>query len=51
VKVKYLLKRRKTEIMDVVAYTKKANKELGWEPKVSFDDGLKRYINWYKKNI
>lgn len=24
-------------------------KNLGWTPKVSFDEGLKRTINWYKK--
>lgn len=27
----------------------KAKKELDWEPKVSFEDGLKMYIEWYKK--
>lgn len=26
-----------------------AKKELGWEPKVSFEEGLKRYIEWYKE--
>ena len=26
-----------------------ARKELGWEPRVSFEEGLKRYIEWYKK--
>lgn len=25
-----------------------AKKELGWEPKVSFEEGIKRYIEWYK---
>lgn len=25
-----------------------AKKELGWEAKTSFDDGLSRYIKWYK---
>jgi nucleoside-diphosphate-sugar epimerase len=25
----------------------RANKELGWEPKVSFEEGLRRYIEWY----
>jgi GDP-L-fucose synthase len=24
-------------------------KELGWSAKVSFDDGLKRTMDWYKK--
>jgi UDP-glucose 4-epimerase len=26
----------------------KAKKELGWEPKVDFEEGLRRYIEWYK---
>jgi UDP-glucose 4-epimerase len=25
--------------------------ELGWEPKVDFDEGVRRYIEWYKKSI
>ena len=23
-------------------------KQLGWEPKISLDEGLKRTLNWYK---
>ena len=26
-----------------------AKKELGWEPKVSFEEGVRRYIDWYKR--
>lgn len=26
-----------------------AKKELGWEPKVYFEEGLKRYIDWYRQ--
>lgn len=26
-----------------------AKKELGWEPRVSFKEGLSRYIKWYKE--
>ncbi len=26
-----------------------AKKELGWEPKVNFEEGLKKYIAWYKE--
>lgn len=29
--------------------SEKAKKELGWELKVSFEEGLKRYIQWYKE--
>jgi len=26
-----------------------ARKELGWAPKVSFEEGLKRYVKWYQQ--
>lgn len=29
----------------------KAKKELGWEPKVDLEEGIRRYIEWYKNNI
>lgn len=28
----------------------KASRELGWEPKINFDDGLKKTIEWYLAN-
>ena len=28
----------------------KAKDELGWEPKVDFEEGVKRYIEWYRQN-
>ncbi|HKX84719.1 MAG TPA: dTDP-glucose 4,6-dehydratase [Pyrinomonadaceae bacterium] len=28
----------------------KAEKELGWKPQVTWDDGLRRTIDWYKEN-
>ena len=30
---------------------KKAKNMLGWEPKISFEEGLIRTIEWYKKYI
>ena len=30
--------------------TDKAKKELGWEPRVDFEEGLRRYIEWYKNS-
>lgn len=29
----------------------KAKKELGWEPKVNLEDGVRKYIEWYKQSI
>ncbi len=40
--------RRKNEIMNVIANINKAKKELGWAPEVRLEEGLSRYINWYK---
>lgn len=31
--------------------SKLAKEELGWEPKISFEEGVKRYIKWYKKEV
>ena len=29
----------------------KAEKELGWRKKVSFDEGIRKTVEWYRKNI
>jgi len=29
----------------------KARKELNWEPKVSLEEGIARYIGWYKEDV
>tara|TARA_R100000278_G_scaffold123274_1_gene112587 strand:- start:8514 stop:9473 length:960 start_codon:yes stop_codon:yes gene_type:complete len=31
--------------------SEKAHAELGWQPKTTIDDGIKKTIAWYKKNI
>lgn len=48
--VAYKNKTRKTEIANTVANIKKAKNKLGWEPKVSIEDGIKRYVEWYRLN-
>ena len=29
----------------------KAKRELGWQPRVDIEEGIKRYIDWYKSHI
>ena len=29
----------------------RTRKELGWEPNVDFEEGVRKYIEWYKKTI
>jgi dTDP-glucose 4,6-dehydratase len=29
----------------------KAEKELGWSPKIHFEQGIELTIDWYKKNV
>lgn len=43
-------KLRRHEIMDLVADTTKLNSLIDWKPQVSFADGLKKTVNWYKKH-
>lgn len=33
----------------VIVSASKAKKELGWEPKVDLEEGVRRYIQWYKE--
>lgn len=40
---------RPGEASDMIADTSKAKKLFGWEPKVSFIEGLDRYIAWRKE--
>jgi UDP-glucose 4-epimerase len=48
IKITYTHLRRKQEIMDVVADIRKAKAELGWNPKVSLEEGINRCAEWYK---
>ncbi|MBI2633573.1 MAG: NAD-dependent epimerase/dehydratase family protein [Parcubacteria group bacterium] len=43
-------KPRKGDVMRSSLDVKKEKKELGWEPKVKLEDGLKRTIKWFSKN-
>ncbi len=39
---------RKGDVRDSQADISKARQMLGYEPKVSFEDGLKRTVDWYR---
>jgi UDP-glucose 4-epimerase len=39
---------RPGEVKRLVADYSKAKKLLGWEPKYTLDEGLKKFIEWYK---
>ena len=47
VKVDYKNVRRRNEIMDTIANSKKAKIKLGWKPKVGIDEGLKAIYDQY----
>lgn len=44
-----VLKYRPTEIWRMVAANERAKALLNWTPKISFEEGLRRTIKWYKK--
>ena len=41
----------KSEVMRLVADNTKAKKLLDWEPKITFEDGLKKTIDWISNNL
>jgi CDP-paratose 2-epimerase len=45
-----ILPKRKGDLWYFVCDYKKANREFGWEPQVSVDEGLQRITKWIKEN-
>jgi len=43
-------KSRKGQVMAHISSMEKSKKLLNWEPKISFDEGLKKTIDWYLTN-
>ena len=39
-----------SEVMALRVGYEKLNRETGWEPKVSWDEGVLRTIRWYAEN-
>jgi len=47
--IEYVEDRKGHDLRYAIDFSK-AQKELGWEPMISFDQGLRDTIEWYKKN-
>lgn len=45
------LRPEKSEVLQLLSDNRKAGEILQWKPKVTFDEGLKRTIEWIAKNI
>ncbi len=42
---------RKGDVAQLIASSEKIKKELGWEPKVELEEGLKKTIEFFKNNL
>lgn len=47
--IEYIRDRKGHDLRYAIDFSKAKN-ELGWEPKISFDEGMKKTIDWYIKN-
>ncbi len=43
--------RKRIDIPRLVGDSSKARREFGWEPRVDFDSGLRRTVEWYKRSL
>jgi UDP-glucose 4-epimerase len=41
-------KARPSEVKKLICNYAKANRELNWEPKISFEDGLEKFKQWFR---
>jgi len=45
------IEKQKGDVWDTLADTTKISDALNWEPEVKIEEGLKRFVEWYKKQI
>jgi len=48
-KIEYVTDRKGHDLRYAIDFTK-AKRELGWEPVIDFEEGLRETVEWYKKN-
>jgi nucleoside-diphosphate-sugar epimerase len=48
-RIKYV-EDQKGDVEHTLSDTSKAKRDLDWTPKVSFDEGLRRTVNWVREN-
>lgn len=51
VKIEYKPEFRPGDYKGKIVSAEKAKRELGWEPKTDIEEGIMRYIEWYKNNV
>ena len=39
------------DVQTTFADISKAKKLIGYEPKITFNEGIEKFVNWYMKNI
>jgi len=41
----------KSEVFELVCDARRARQVLGWRPRVSFDDGLRQSLDFYRQHL
>jgi len=49
-KIKYI-EVQKGDVRHTLADTSKISNELNWKPEVKIEEGLKRFVRWYKNHV
>jgi len=50
VKIEYV-EQRQGDFSGKVVSSEKAKQELGWEPTTPFEDGVRKYVDWYRQQL
>jgi len=45
------IEKQKGDVRDTLADTSKISDELNWKPEVKIEEGLKRFVEWYKAGV